>query len=200
MNIGIDLDEVIVPTFRGIIKFYNKNYGGNILFENYTKYYYDENGIGQNREEAIKINRDFFNSKEFEEMKPIEGSEEAITQLNLNGHKLFIITSREESSKEKTKSLLNKYFQDIKFELIFSGDLHKKQVLTKADICLMKNITIMIEDSDEFALACAQKGINVIVPKRPWNGNIIHEKMFIVNNWKEILKKVNELEEKQKHG
>lgn len=192
MKLGIDLDDVIVDFFPSFFTFYNKKYEKNFNIEKMDSYYIWEIGIGKNREEAIKLIDEFYDSLEFDLMPLSPGAGEAIKKLSNLGFDIFIITSRPLRFKNKTEKFLKKYFSDVPFEIKYSTGLEEQRE-TKAEICKKLGINVIIEDAPNYAKICALNGIKTLLLDRPWNQNLEHENIKRVYNWGEILEKINKL-------
>lgn len=185
MKIGIDIDEVIVEFVKGYIRIlenkgikaeYEKTFSCN-LWESYSI----------SKEQALEIAEEYYKSEYFNNIEFIEGAKESIETLG-KYHEIYFITSRPISLKEKTEEFIEKHFPNSSIILIFSGDLHKANGKSKAEICRENNIQVLIEDSFDYALESANNGIKVILLEKPWNKNSLeNEKILRVKNWEEIL-------------
>ena len=188
MKIGIDIDDVVVEFVKGYLKMYEKTYGQKFVFEDLKSYNFGYLLDFSKEEEYESVNK-FFETKDFENLDLIEGAKEAIYEISKE-NEIFFITSRPSFTNSKTKVFLKKYFSEISFELIHSGGFHL-QGKHKEEICLDREIKIMIEDHYDFALKCAEKGIRVFLLDKPWNqSQEEHENIMRVKNWNEILGKL----------
>lgn len=194
MKIGLDLDDVTVNFLDSLLFFYHEKTGNLLNKDNFKTYNLWESGIGKDREEAIKITHEFHESRHFDEIKPIESAIESVNTL-LDNNEIIVITSRPAPWKEKTEKWVKKYLSKIDPQVIYSGDFHN-QGKTKAELCEENKVKIMIEDSGEYALNCAKRGIFVVLFDQPWNHGVNHEKIVRVWNWKEALEAINVLETK----
>lgn len=190
MKIGIDLDDVVVDFFPSFLNFYNAEYEKNFRFEDINNYHIWEVGIGENKEEAIALVDEFYDSSWFEKIPVVEGAEKGVEELLRLDKKLKIITSRPLRFREKTNNFFKRYFSDLKLGIYYSSGLHQ-QGGTKADICKREGIDIFIEDCLKYAEECAENGVRVLLLDKPWNqeGNGKVERVY---NWDEILEKINE--------
>jgi len=196
MKIGIDIDEVVVEFVKGYIKILEKN--GISAEYNKTHSYNFWDCYPITREEAINFANELYDSEHFENMVLIEGAFGAINFLEKN-NEIFFITSRPLSIKQKTLDFVKKHFPNSKIEIVFSGDFHKINGKTKAEICKELGISVLIEDNKDYALDCAKKGTKVFLMSKPWNKNYeSHENLIKVTSWDEILeqfKLIGELDE-----
>jgi len=185
MKIGIDFDEVIAEFIDKLLEHYNGSSGKSLRKEDFSSYNLWEMW-GGTREEAIKIVDEFHDSPLFSEINPSERALEAIDAL-LKNNELFIITARPARFKTKTEEWLRKHLPDKNFHVVYSGDFHKEQASTKAQICKELGVTLMIEDSPHTALDCINNNIKVILFNKPWNKSLEHKEVVRVNNWEEAL-------------
>ena len=186
MKIGIDLDEVVVEFVKTFIDFYNRKYGKKINFRDIKSYNFWENGIGRDRDEAIRLVDEFYNSEKFESMPFVDGAFEGLKVLALR-NKIYIITSRPERFKKKTDMFIKKYLSQIAPEVMYSGDFHS-QGKTKAEILEEIGADCFIEDNMEYALTSSKKTRKVFLFDKPWNQRESDGKILRVKSWVEILK------------
>ncbi|MCH7568532.1 MAG: hypothetical protein IIA87_03850 [Nanoarchaeota archaeon] len=191
MKIGIDLDEVTADLMSQLLKFYYKKTGRLIKKENFNSYnWWDV--WGGTREEAIKIYYQFYDSEEFDNIKPIEKAIESINYLG-DKNELFIITSRPFAHKEKTEKWIEKYLSESSIKIIYSNDFYGKKGNSKAAICKRLGIKLIIEDLGKYALECAQSDIKAILFDRPWNKEYEHPNIKRVHNWQEAIAEIEKL-------
>ncbi|HLD80366.1 MAG TPA: hypothetical protein VJA18_07460 [Candidatus Nanoarchaeia archaeon] len=192
MKIGIDIDQVLAKQLEKLVPFYHLKTGKLILAEKFHTYYWP--GVwGITLEEGIQIDQEFKQSAYFDSIEPVENAVEAVNHLG-KGNQLFVITARPVFFKEKTEQWLKKHLQEIPFELIHSGDFHiANKTKNKGEICEELSIDVMIEDQDEYALQCAEKGVKVILLNKPWNMKAEHSNIIRVNNWIEVLQEIDKI-------
>lgn len=184
--IGIDLDEIIADFVRTFIDFYKEIYGRKILFEEIKTYNFWEQGLGKNREEAIKLVDEFYNSRYFDNIPLIDNARQAIGKLSLE-KRVYIVTSRPNRFKEKTEEFVNNHFFGKEIRVIYSSDFHKENGNTKAEICTNLRISDFVEDNLEYARECAERGVRVFLYDKPWNQGKLNRGIIRVKSWQEIL-------------
>jgi hypothetical protein len=192
MKIGVDIDEIVVEFVRGYLDLYNKKYNKNIKFEDIFTYSLWK-PLGISREEAFELADEYFFSESFDNIGLVQGVEEGIKKLNVT-YELVFITSRPDSIKEKTEIFFKRIFPDLNLDIVYSSNSYSEtNGKTKSEICKSQGVNVLIEDDINYALDCADKGIKVILLDKPWNQGVEHENIIRVNNWNEILEKINEL-------
>ena len=145
------------------------------------------------KEEAFGFVQEFMDLH-LGELELLEDARESLLEISKR-HKIFFITSRNGSHKEKTELFLKKNFPEFVFELFHSGDWHGG-TKTKDAICRDLKITLLIEDSER-AVDYANSGINIILLDKTWNRGVNHARITRVSNWKEILEEIKKIEEKE---
>ncbi len=191
-RIAVDIDEVLYPFVENLIKFYNQRNGTSFTKEQMLSCRFWES-FGLSEGEEIPYMLAFFNSSEFRNVLPIQGSREAILSLSQR-HSLGIITSRSESVKNETIFWLNNYylgaFSDVHFaENPFAkNSIWKNGSKRKLEICLDSNYDVLIDDNLYFAKDCAEYVKVLLFGNYPWNkSNNLHSRVKKVENWQEVL-------------
>ena len=191
MKIGIDIDEVISEFVRPYLEYHNKKFKTHFVFENISKHLFWEN-LGLKQEEILSFFRDFKTNHIKIKNLPFLPNAKRTIKIISKDNSIFIITSRHQEIIDETKQFLKKHFSKMNFTLIHSGDIYGKGKKSKADICKEKGIDILIEDSLDFSLQCANKEIKVLLFDKPWNqSNKLSKNIIRVKSWKEILEKIN---------
>ena len=191
MIIAIDLDDVLAASLEEFIDFHNKNYGTKLKKEDFTAYYLTKIMDISRKEENKRVDL-FDKSKHSNNIKPIDGSQKAISNLSKK-HKLIIVTSRPENLEKKTREWLLKHIPEIKEIYFIRKDYtgHKK---TKAEVCKEIKADVVIEDNLHYALECANAGIKVLLMDYPWNKTKKKNKLIIrVGSWEDILRKIDKV-------
>jgi 5'(3')-deoxyribonucleotidase len=189
-RIGIDLDDVLANFIDALMLYYNQTCRTNIKKEQVQSFSFQEIW-GGTLEERIKRVSEFFDTIYFDNMQPIEGSQEAIDIL-ANSNDLFLVTSRSLSVKEKTENWLNEFFKD-KFKGIFYSSNHYSKAensgKTKSQLCSELGISVLIDDSLDYVLQCPPAGIiGILFGDYAWNQNgNLPEGIIRVKNWTEAL-------------
>lgn len=105
-------------------------------------------------------------------IRPIEGAQEGIAALRRLGYRLVIITARNEHVRDASWEWTQRHFPGCFEEIICTGQFALQQrvdglpgidqgnvapkKLTKAEVCIRVGAKILIDDSLENALACAE--------------------------------------------
>lgn len=192
MRIGVDLDEVIVEFVRGYLRLFNKKYNRNVRFGDISSYNLWI-PLGISREEAFELADEYYESEDFDDIKLVEGARDGLMRLAQDPkYQVVIVTSRPVHVREKTQLFFRQNFNGLDIEVIYSGDIFKKQGKTKAEICRELGLDFLIEDRRDYALECAAKGTRVLLLDKPWNqSGGFHDKMKRVVGWRGILEQIN---------
>lgn len=189
MKIGIDLDNVIIDYIGGFCRFYNDKEGADFSIDDFTSYNIWEI-IGGTRWKAVNLVKEFYYSDFFDKIELIEGAREGLIELS-EKHDPYIITARFKYSQEKTNKFFDKCFSDISLKTFFTGFVNARR--GKPKLCKKLGVNLMVEDSIDYALAIAERGIRVLLFERPWNkdgSGIENKNITRVKTWGDILGEV----------
>jgi uncharacterized HAD superfamily protein len=195
MNIGIDIDGVLTDLER-----FAFNYGCKYNVEEGIKTninpekYWEEEKFNWNSEQEEKFWNRYLEGY-IRESKVREFAGEIIKNLHKEGHKIYIITARNESGlpqesygkmQEMTKQWLNQ--NEIEYdEIIFANDSEK------LNQCKINNIDLMIEDSPNNILNISQE-IPVIKYDSQYNKNAEGKNIITAYGWYQIYEIIKEIE------
>ncbi len=195
MNIGVDIDNVISNFNEVLLKEFiahdkelrnagivNKNaYITRGMFD-WTKEEFDD-FYYKNIERIAKC------------LNIIEGADFYIKKLRQDGHKIYIITGRDNGEYsnpfEMTLNWLEKYnieYDEIFYTNNFSDD-------EKANVCLKNNVKIMIDDSKKNSYAVAKAGITALLMDTEYNRDA--KDLIRVHNWQEIYEYISNYKEEK---
>ena len=179
LRIGVDIDEVLAP-FLPTMKRWRRPMKP--LTTKYRYVYRDIYGISE-RESTMMV-REFYESDDFTNMKPIKDSLTALTELR-KGNKLFIVTGRQEVVRDETQKWIHENFPGIFSDVIMTNSFTRDEV-SKADVCKMLNIGLMIDDSFATCQDCMDVKIAAVNfigdPVYPW----CEESTISVKTWKSV--------------
>lgn len=196
MRIGIDIDNCI------------SNFNDTLLKE-YLKHDKELRNTGIINENPEYIRKGMFDWSEKEEdsfyhenienfarkLKPIEDAPYYIKKLREDGHSIYIITGRDNGEYtnpyELTKEWLNKY--KIIYDELILTDAYDNHA--KTEVCLEKDIDLMIEDSIRICLDLISNGIKVYTMNTRYNQK--EQSLDRVSKWKEIYERISKLNKKE---
>ena len=180
-NFGIDIDGVLTdegPDYNSIWQQkMNEFFDREITLQEYT---YDLrkafaindqelNNFIQNKIEEIYSN-----------VKAVDKARKILTELEQQGHRLILITARDEKHRPLTENWLKK--NNIPYH-----ELHHEE--EKAPLAVEKNISLFIDDRKKNAFEIAAENIPVILISKYHNNDFNENKNITkVNNWDEIKK------------
>ncbi|KAG9314615.1 hypothetical protein JVU11DRAFT_5419 [Chiua virens] len=164
--IAVDLDDVLSNTNEHIAAWHNETYGSNIGLDNFYYYYYWKNpGWGPPGQTHKKV-REFYETNWVPSILPVDGAQEGVAALRRLGYRLVIITARNEYVRDASWEWVQRHFPSFFDEIICIGQfaaqqslpgnnvIHKK--LTKAEVCIKIGVKLLIDDSLENAMGCAE--------------------------------------------
>ena len=181
-RIAVDLDEVLVPFLKPMIKWKKRDIPNNRM----RKYVYRD--VFQVSEFVSKnMVEHFYNSEDFYNLQPIENSQEIIKKLKDSDKKLYVVTGRQDIVREKTEDWVNRYFPGV-FEDVILTNSYTPNEIQKESICKAINTKTIIDDNFNTCATCMDYGIDSINyigdPQYPW----CFVSNISVNNWKEFEK------------
>ena len=192
MNIGIDIDGVLTNYQKEVLDYGTKMcIDEGLPIEIDASKYHENEIFNWSEEQDIK----FWNKYIIEYFKntPIKNfASEVIEKLRQEGHKIFIITARNEygmpkeyygKEQEITKQWLEK--NHIKYDkIIFEAE--------KLEPCIENKIDVMIEDSPE-NIEYLSKQIKVIKFDCQYNKEVNNKNVITAYSWCHIYKIIKEM-------
>ena len=182
-RIAVDIDEVLCPFFHPMAKRV-----GRTPPQKHHPYLYSK-ALGITEKESAVMVRDFYESDEFKNLKPIKMADYALYQLKGRGHKLYAVTGRQSVAREGTEDWLNKHFAGVFDDLVMTNSFTRDEI-PKSKLCLALNISTIVDDSFQTCMDCHGKGLEAIhyvgEPMYAW----CHERDPNINtasNWLEVL-------------
>ena len=155
-KIAIDIDEVLVHLLKPMAK-----RRGVKLPENKKYNYLYREIFNCTEEESQVILRDFYMSEDFRNLKPIEGSQLAMNNLNMIFDKMYIITGRQEIVREPTEIWIEHFFPGVFDDVILTNSFTPHEV-KKSDICRALNIGLIIDDNKGICDQCMEAGTDAL--------------------------------------
>ncbi len=195
MKIGIDIDEVVVEFMKDYLEFHNQKKGTEYKYENIFTYRF-EDFSKLPKEEVRELVLSFSGGEKFDNLEFVKDAKENIFKLEKK-NKIFFITSRHPITKQSTLDFFERNFPKNNFTIHFSGE-NWEGSKSKGEICLEFGVDLIIEDNEDYALECAEKGIKTFLIDRPWNQNCVgHENITKVKDWEELMVYLDEILEEE---
>ena len=219
MNIGLDIDEVLLRLLDAFILYHNQTYGTRVVKDDFRSYSFEE-AVGGSKEEMKQKVLHFYTTPYFENIQPVPGSQQGIAKLaepdriigspnspTERKNSLYVITARAARIKDQTKRSLAHHFPDrfsgLELTDQWFGTSTEKPRL-KSSICVDKNIEVMVEDSLTQALDCAAAGIHVLLLDLGYGWNQTSEKLpeniKRAHSWEEIVAEIDSYGKKHGRG
>ena len=193
MILGIDIDDTISKTCDILVEYgreYTENYLNREAALEFTgdnsTHFYIEALYGWTKEESSRF-FELYYKKFIENVTPKQDSVEIINKLHDEGHKIILITSRDNfanvNARVETEKWLQK--QGIKYDNLVTD------VYSKYQACLDNNVELFIDDSYKNCMEMASNGIEVFMVDAKDNYSLNDEKIRRVYSWKEIYSLIN---------
>ncbi|KAL0091517.1 hypothetical protein J3Q64DRAFT_1319528 [Phycomyces blakesleeanus] len=177
--LAVNLDQTLSHTLEALVKWHNDTYSTHLTIEDFDTYDFAAVWGGSQESTCDKI-RAFYDSEYFERIPPIQDfALEALKMFKKRKFTLVIITSRQQFVAAQTKQFVDRHYPGL-FESIYFCNLglsNAEQLeyvsKSKATICKEVGVDVLIDDSLDHALDCAQLGIKVLLYDRKgqytWN-------------------------------
>ncbi|MDY6788394.1 MAG: hypothetical protein SVV03_00360 [Candidatus Nanohaloarchaea archaeon] len=188
-KIGIDMDNVIARSIDTLLSFYNEKYGTDVKSSDLDDMKLHK-FLGITKKKLEERLDDFYiNYDHITRVPPVDGAKKALDRMVEEGLDLEIVTARPLKREEKTRKWIQKHFPDHFSNLHFVGGRDK----TKAEVCKEQGLEVFVDDVKEFAVRCAEAGVETLLFSTPWNRNLDcskHERVKRVESWEDVLEEV----------
>lgn len=189
MKIGIDLDGVVVDTYRHTIKFYNSLFRSEIGIEEFpahTKMVKYLIGTYSFKEEQAK--KYWYDNmlQIFSEAKPLEGAAETINKLSQD-HEVYFISAREDLP--GVREVTEKWLADN--NIVVDNNLFLTQG-PKGMLAKNMGIDLFIEDAPHHIETILNENIRVVIMETKYNMNINYDSCFFIKKWSGIYNVMGE--------
>jgi len=155
-RVAVDMDEVLVPLLKPMAQWHRRE------LPRKPKYPYLYRDIfGVTEQESQRMLHAFYRSREFLHLKPIQGSQRAMTHLRREAHKMYVVTGRQDMVRETTELWIERYFPGVFDDVILTNSFTPHEV-SKVDICRSLAMDFIIDDSIDTCLKCIEAGMDAI--------------------------------------
>ncbi|KIK99784.1 hypothetical protein PAXRUDRAFT_822400 [Paxillus rubicundulus Ve08.2h10] len=166
--IAVDLDDVLSKTNAKIAEWHNETYGTSMFVNDFYYYYYWKNPYWGTPVETHGKVRDFYKTDWISNALPVDGAQRGVQALRKLGYRLFIVTARSQHVHDASSEWVQRYFDGCFEKIICTGQFAAQQLpdgaaeehvvlkkLSKAEVCISLGANLLIDDSMENAMACA---------------------------------------------
>lgn len=191
--IGVDFDDVLVPTNEAMSMWHNRVYGTSYKKEDIISWNCLVDLWQCNQDEKHRRIHEFFHSDEHATMIPVCGAMESLRLLNERGLQVVMITGRPEQFREHTSFLVERYFSTLFDSIHFTSNVTSGIITDrpKAEFCQELGVEIFIDDHLQYAHNVAFAGIPVLLFDNPWNQtDDLPTNVERVYSWDEIVGKL----------
>lgn len=200
---AVDVDEVLGRFVHALNGFCAEEEGMWFDTGDYHEYVFHK-VWGVSAEESTRIVHAFYKSHHFlSGVHPIEGSFDTLRRLSeLDNVRLVVVTSRQTIIRQETCAWLDRHFPSL-FQQTHFGNQYSLggASRTKREICEEIGADVLIDDNPEYALECADAGIDVVLFDRyPWSrlpaGRETHPRISVASDWAQVERTVSALRER----
>lgn len=190
MNIGIDLDDVLLEFVPAFAAYHNRMYGTDVTRADFWSFNFDK-VLGISREETNRRVYEFFDAPDARRMVPVESAQESVKKLAAD-HTLYLVTARQDRVRTLVLDSIAEHFSGL-----FSGVHFANHFATdgshicKGDICDALGVDVFIEDSIDNARRVVRGHRRVLLFDTPWNRNeALESGIERVHSWEEIMERI----------
>jgi phosphoglycolate phosphatase-like HAD superfamily hydrolase len=183
------MEKLILTDVDGVLLNWDKSFDKWMKEKKYKKHNNNFDNVAQRykikKEESRELVKTFNESSEIGFLEPFRDSVEYIKKLYKKGYKFHCITSLGRSlySQKLRKINLENLFGSCFSKFIFLDVSERKNKILNS----YKNSDLFwIEDKFENALDGLNVGLKPILMKHDYSNQIKHNKIMMVNSWKEI--------------
>lgn len=191
--IAVDLDDTLAASAKGLIGYSNQKWNLQLTLDHYSENWAEMWGVSL--EEAIRRGEDFHKSDSIAWYQAI--ANKAVLKRLSARYDLVVLTSRRVVLRDVTTSWIARNYPDIFANVHFAGiwdDVNADDALarlahTKAEICRLLNVDILIDDQPKHCMGAAQAGIrSILFGDYPWNrdNTIGHENLSRALTWADM--------------
>jgi hypothetical protein len=152
-RIAIDIDEVLVPFLYPMSRWARLKCPPKESA--YAYVYRDIFGIDETESRAMV--QGFYTSRDFRVLKPIRGSQRAMSLFRSKCSKMYIVTDRQEEARPETERWIDQHFRGLFDDIILTPNEIKK-----VDVCRALNIGLIVDDDRETCDECIESGMDAI--------------------------------------
>jgi hypothetical protein len=156
-RIAIDIDEVLVPFLYPMSRWAHMRCPPKDSA--YAYVYRDIFGIQE--EESRAMVQGFYRSRDFRVLKPIRGSQHAMSVFRSNCTKMYIVTGRQEEARPETERWIDQHFPGMFDDVILTNSFTPNEI-KKVDVCRALNIGLIVDDNRQTCDECIESGMNAI--------------------------------------
>lgn len=184
MNIGIDIDDTITCTYETILPMIAVKYGMNLekLFSTKPNYAMLRGTLPDYQDFVCS------NYPVMAKIVPLkEGVIEVLNKLRSQGHKIILISARNQRDYSNPYDLSYSYLKrmGVPFDKLVVGSKDK------AKECILENIDLFIDDNTKNCKAVLKRGIPTLQFDAIFTDN--NSKLTRVYSWNEVYNKVQEM-------
>jgi len=194
MKIAVDLDDVLCSFIAEFLKWYNLQHNTNWQFKDVVDYHWP-NFMHTTLEQAIEDVHKFHISQGFADLPLIPGAKEWVDQL-VAKHELYLVTSRQNATKEITYTWLDRNFPGVFRKVMFANHYSAdgSPALTKGELCKEIGCELIVDDDDRHIGSLLTHDIKVVLIDKPWNRNDeLPEGVIRAYNWEGVTQAIEKL-------
>lgn len=180
MRIGVDIDGVLADSLPLWVKELNNFFNKSVPVEEF--HLYDIRKTYDIKPGEIERFIELKGKYLMSEPPPVPGAPRYLRKIKQH-HEVYIITARDERYRRETSRWLKKHGLPYD-ELLLLGSHEKKE------ICLEKNLHVMVEDTLEIGKKISSAGVPVLLMDAPYNQGALPVLVYRKRSWEEIYQAI----------
>ena len=177
LNVGFDVDDVLLPSSDHATRLHNELYGTNVSRENWYRNIPTSNWNADTEDEVIARVNEILNSEKYlEGIVPMDGAMDVLDEMDEAGDLRFAVTSRPPLLAAMTLRVLDvcypgKFTADKITFINHSTATTSVNALQKVQIALAEEATHFVDDFEHHLLPMVRVGITPLLfgEDYPWN-------------------------------
>ncbi|KZT36022.1 hypothetical protein SISSUDRAFT_1076617 [Sistotremastrum suecicum HHB10207 ss-3] len=190
--IACDLDDVLCQTNLAVAQWHNARYGTQMTLDEFYYYHYWKNPHWGTPDETLAKVHEFYESKDFQELRPVDGAKEGLETLRDMGFSVQIVTARAGGHQVETEAWLEKHFPGLVNKVHYTGEFVRMQddtvnveKITKASVCRSISALLIIDDCANHTFTCASA--SPVVPSILFGDYQWNQRLSVTEDDKDFL-------------
>lgn len=191
--IAIDIDEVLFGFTERFVAFHNRRYQTDFALHHMTSMSF-HTVLGGTPDDDLRKVEEFQLGEGNLDGEPVPESIEVLGRLKTD-YELVIVTARQSSIEQQTRSWLERTFPDTFSDIHFANYWDENRPRrTKGDVCRDLGVQIIVDDQPSYINDCLEHGVTgLLFGDYPWNQVVVdHPKVRRVKDWREVESAITE--------
>jgi 5'(3')-deoxyribonucleotidase len=201
LTVAVDVDEVLGRFLAALAQFVSEAEGIETDITDYHVYRFSK-VWSVSEERSAEIVHAFFKSRYFlQGIEPLPGAHTALQNMRSFAN-LVVVTSRQHAIQQHTLAWLDANFPGAFDDVLFGNHfaLSGAAPRGKPELCLEADADVLVDDSPEYAVECANEGLEAVLFDWQWaypwskrSGGLPHPRVHRAPTWDAVEQQVKEI-------